>query len=206
MWGASARAGVCINKSDAKGYREHCRDELALADRVGAERAAAAARLKLADAALMAGDVTEAIVLGEEAVKQLRSLDQPANLGLALSNLCSALVLIRDRWGEATAAAREALPLLSRGWGIHFVLDALALTAAERGRCEDAARLLGYTDHWYRAHDDNRQANEARIAQRARELATKALGEARFRLLVNEGESLPEREAELLATQVASSL
>ena len=204
MWGASARAGVCINKSDATGYREHCRAELALADRVGAERTAAAARLKLADAALMAGDVTEAIALGDVAVQQLRSLDQPANLGLALSNLCSALVFLGDRLREAMAAAREALPLLSRGWGIHFVLDALALAAAERGRCEDAARLLGYTDHWYRTHDDDRQANEARIAQRARELATVALGEARFCVLATEGESLPEREAELLATRLVS--
>jgi len=75
------------------------------------------------------------------------------------------------------------------------VLDAVALPATERGRCEDAARLLGYTDHWYRAHDDNRQANEARIEQLARDVATTALGEARFRLLANEGESMPEREA-----------
>jgi hypothetical protein len=41
LWGASTRAGVCIAKSDADGYHEHCRIELALANRVGANRAAA---------------------------------------------------------------------------------------------------------------------------------------------------------------------
>jgi hypothetical protein len=105
---------------------------------------------------------------------------------------------------EAMAAARDALPLLSRGWGIHFVLDALALAAAERGHHEDAARLLGYTDAWYRAHDDKRQANEERIAQRAQERTAAALGQARYQGLAREGEVLPEREAELLAISVAS--
>jgi predicted ATPase/class 3 adenylate cyclase len=201
MWGASARAGVCINKSDAVGYRENCRAELALADMIGAERTAAMARLKLADAALMAGDLEEAIVLGEVAVRQLRILDQPANLGLALSNLCSALVLSK-RWPEAMEAAREALPLLSRGWGIHFVLDALALAAAELGESEDAARLLGYTESWYRAHADQRQANEERIAQLAQGAAEGALGTTRFESLIAEGAVLPDREAEFLAAKL----
>jgi len=203
MWGASARAGVCINKSDAAGYRENCRAELALADMIGAERTSAAARLKLADAALMAGDLEEAIALGDVAVQQLRLLDQPANLGLALSNLCSALVLSK-RWPEAMAAAREALPLLSRGWGIHFVLDALALAAAERGQGEDAARLLGYTESWYRAHADQRQANEAQIAQRAQLLAEGALGKARFDRLAHQGALLSEQQAEFLAARISS--
>ena len=200
MWGASARAGVCINRSDAAGYRENCRTELALADMLGAERTAAAARLKLADAALMAGDLEEAIALGEVAVQQLRALDQPANLGLALSNLASALVL-KQRWPEAMAAAREALPLLARGWGIHFVLDPLALAAVERGQSEDAARLLGYTEQWYRAHADQRQANEARLAEAAQRAATAALGEARYAALVREGSSLSEQQAEFLAQE-----
>jgi tetratricopeptide (TPR) repeat protein len=204
MWGASARAGVCIHKGDAAGYRESCRIELALADMVGAERSAAAARLKLADAALMAGDLQEAIALGEVAVRQLRILDQPSNLGLALSNLCSALVLAGKRV-EAMAAAREALPLLSRNsWGAHFVLDALALIAAERHLFEDAARLLGYTENWYRTHADQRQPNEERIAGLAEKAAADGVGVARFKASVQEGAMLAEAEAEFLAARIAA--
>jgi hypothetical protein len=171
---------------------------------VGAERSAAAARLKLADAALMAGDLQEAIALGEVAVRQLRILDQPSNLGLALSNLCSALVLAGKRV-EAMAAAREALPLLSRNsWGAHFVLDALALIAAERHLFEDAARLLGYTENWYRTHADQRQPNEERIAGLAEKAAADGVGVARFKASVQEGAMLAEAEAEFLAARIAA--
>lgn len=201
MWSASARAGVCIHKGDAAGYRESCHIELALADTIGAERNAAAARLKLADAALMAGDLQDAIALGEVAVRQLRMLDQPANLGLALSNLCTALALT-GRPGDALLAAREALPLLSRSWGAHFVLDALALVAAELGLCEDAARLLGYTENWYRTHDDQRQPNEERVARLAEKAAREGIGEARFAAGVQGGTVLSELEAEFLAARI----
>jgi predicted ATPase len=73
MWGASVVAGVCIHLDDAQGYREASRRELVFAERAGADRAAAWARLKLADAALMAGDCAEAIELGRAAVDELRS-------------------------------------------------------------------------------------------------------------------------------------
>jgi hypothetical protein len=93
--------------------------------------------------------------------------------------------------------------LLSRGWGIHFVLDALALAAAELGESEQAARLLGFTESWYRAHADQRQANEERIARMAQESAEGALGTTRFEVLIAEGAGLPEREAEFLAAKIA---
>jgi predicted ATPase/class 3 adenylate cyclase len=203
MWGASARAGVCIHRGDAAGYRESCRIELALADMIGAERTAAAARLKLADAALMAGELPEAIALGEVAVRQLRILDQPANLGLALSNLCSALVLAGRRI-DAMAAAREALPLLSRSWGPHFVLDALALVAAELGLFEDAARLMGHVENWYATHADQRQPNEEHIARLAKEAIESGVGETRFDAARQEGVLLSQAEAEFLASRIAS--
>ncbi len=198
MWAASAWAGVCIHRGDAAGYRAASRTELDLAEQAGADRAAAWARLKLADAALMANDLAEAIDLGRRAVRQLRALDQPSNLGLALSNLCAALLLEGQR-PAALAAAAEALPLMWRnGWG-YLLLDSLALLAARGGRATDAALLLGFVDAWYAAHDDMRQPNEARLADLARASATAELGGARVATLLHEGTLLSEAQAEALA-------
>lgn len=165
MWGASAASGVQIHRGDGPGYRAATRRELELAERAGAERAAAWARLKLADAALMAGDCDEAIALGEAAVQALRQLDQPSNLGLALSNLCAARLL--GGRPSAAAAALEALPLMWRsGWG-YLLADGIALLAAQAGQAEAAGQLLGHADAWYAHHGDTRQPNEAALARRA---------------------------------------
>lgn len=201
MWGASAAAGVAIHRGDAAGYRAASRTELALAERAGAERAAAWARLKLADAALMAGEHAEAIALGEHAADELRALDQPSNLGLALTNLCEAL-LLDGRPGRARAAAREALPLMwHSGWS-YLLLDSVAALALERARPADAARVLGQADAWYAAHADQRQPNEARIEQRTRQALDAALGAAQRLALGAEGAALGDAAARALAAEL----
>lgn len=198
MWGAAARGGVCIHRGDAAGYRKATRTELALADQAGAERAAAWARLKLADAALMADDLAEAIELGWRAVRELRLLDQPSNLGLALSNLCAALLLNGHRSAAAQAAA-EALPLMWRnGWG-YLLLDSVALLAAQQARASDAALLLGFVDAWYLRHDDTRQPNELRLATLAAAAAVAALGAQPFAQARSEGTRIGDTQAEALA-------
>ena len=175
MWGAAALGGVCIHRGDA-----------------------AWARLKLADAALMADDLAEAIELGWRAVRELRLLDQPSSLGLALSNLCAALLLNGHRSAAAQAAA-EALPLMWRnGWG-YLLLDSLALLAAQQGRAADAAPLLGFVDAWYLQHDDTRQPNELRLAKLVADAAEAALGTQRFAQARCEGTRLADTQAEALA-------
>jgi len=205
MWGAGATAGVCIHRGDAQGYRQAGRIELELAEQAGAERTAAWARLKLADAALMAGDHAEAIVLGYAAAAELRSLDQPANLGLALSNLCEAL-LFAGRDDQAWRAAREALPLLWRsGWG-YLLLDSITWLALQHGRHEPAARLLGYTSARYRARGDQRQPNEAEIARRVEPALSEALGAARLAALQDEGAALDDARAQALADELVNDV
>jgi predicted ATPase/DNA-binding winged helix-turn-helix (wHTH) protein len=167
LWAASAQSGVCIHRGDAAGYRQASRAELALAEAAGAERAAAWARLKLADAALMAGAPAEAAELGAHAVQQLRTLDQPSNLGLALSNLCAARLELGDA-GAALGAALEALPLMARNGWAYLLYDSVAVLAALGGQAATAAQLLDFVDDWYRRHGDARQPNELRLAQRAR--------------------------------------
>lgn len=203
MWGASAASGVAINRGDGQEYRRVTRKELELAERAGAERAAAWSRLKLADAALMAGDIDEAIALGEAAVQALRRLDQPSNLGLALGNLCAAR-LLGDRPG-ALAAATEALPLMWRtGWG-YLLADSLALLAARAGLTEEAARLLGYADAWYARHDDARQPNEARLAAAAAALLDDAGAPEDARRGRSQGRELDDLAARAVAEAILAS-
>lgn len=205
MWGAAALGGVCIHRGDAAGYQQATRTELALADQAGAERAAAWARLKLADAALMADDLAEAIELGWRAVRELRLLDQPSNLGLALSNLCAALLLNGHRTAAAQAAA-EALPLMWRnGWG-YLLLDSVALLAAQQGRAADAALLLGFVDSWYAQHDDARQPNELRLASLAADATEAALGAQPFAQARSQGRRLADTQAEVLAQSLLPRL
>jgi len=175
MRGAAAVAGAAIYRKDAAGYREASRRELALAEEAGAERAAAWARLKLADAALMAGDTQEAIALGTGAVAQLDALDQPSNLGLALSNLCAAFLLAYDL-PAAHHAALRAFPLMWQNeWG-YLLLDQIALIAARSGRCQMSATILGFTDAWYAVNNEPRQPNEAEMARLATEAVISTIG------------------------------
>ena len=204
MWGASAASGVAIHRGDGDEYRRVTRQELALADLAGAERAAAWSRLKLADAALMAGDFDEAVSLGEAAVTALRGLDQPSNLGLALGNLCAARLLGSRPGGEA--AAEEALPLMWRaGWG-YLLADSLALLAARAGQPKAAARLLGFADAWYARHDDSRQPNEARLAVEAQAAMAASCAPEALRGWRSEGSALDDDAARALAEAVVRQL
>lgn len=194
----SAMAGVCIHRGDAAGYRGASRSELALAVRAGAERAAAWARLKLADAALMAGEFDEAIDLGRQAVAELGKLDQPSNLGLALSNLCAALVLSGDDAAGRDAAA-QALPLMWRnGWG-YLLVDSVALLAARNHDMQRAAQLLGHADRWYRTHRDGRQPNEATLARHCVAMLAADTHAQELAALRDAGQQLSDADAELLA-------
>lgn len=163
MRGAELAAAVSNYRGDAAGYRAHTRIELELAEQAGAPRVAAWARLKLADGALMAGDVREAITLGEEAVKQLGDLDQPSHHGLALTNLAEAL-LLDGQEERSREIIGQALPLMwANGWG-HIPLDTLAALAAASGDAPTSARLLGYVDAYYAVSKETRQPNEGRLA------------------------------------------
>jgi predicted ATPase/DNA-binding winged helix-turn-helix (wHTH) protein len=204
MRGAAHAAGASIHRNDPAGYRSASRRELALAIEAGAERAAAWARLKLADAALMAGDIDESITLGQAAVEELHALDQPSNLGLALSNLCAALLAAGEP-NAARAAAQRALPLvMQNGWGF-VLLDHVALLAALDGHAVQACRLLGFLDGWYAEHHDARQPNEARSAQMAASVIATELGADEPVRRRAEGARLSPAEAEALAAAALAS-
>jgi len=66
-----------------------------LAEQAGAGRAAARALLDLTEGAPLAGDVDEAVTIGRTAVQVFRASDQPANVAVALIQVCNALLYER---------------------------------------------------------------------------------------------------------------
>src|SRR4030095_1833089 len=96
---AGDRVSLGNYRKDAGAYRESLREE------VGADGLASGSRRSLADAALMAGDVAEAIALGRAAVIDPRVRNQPRSLAVALSNLNAALLMA----GDLPAARRTAM-------------------------------------------------------------------------------------------------
>ncbi len=202
MWGASVVAGVCIHLGDAQGYRDASRRELAFAERAGADRAAAWARLKLADAALMAGDIGEAIDLGRgrrrraarprPAVEHGPGPEQPVR--------------------RAAAGGRpRRRPRRSGGSAAAAVAQRLALPAARFARLprgprrplpSSGARLLGFADAWYAAHGDERQPNEATLERRAAATIAAALGDDACAEARAAGRALGDADAQALAGAV----
>jgi hypothetical protein len=198
MRGAEFAAAVANYRGDAAGYREYTRMELALAEQAGSPRTAAHCRLKLADAALMAGDVPEAIALGEAAAAQLGDLDQPSHRGLALTNLAEALV-VDGQDARAREAIVKALPLMwTNGWG-HLPLDTVAALAASVGDTQASARLLGYVDAYYAGNRETRQPNESRLASRTVALLEAACGTGGYEHWRAAGTRLTKDQARALA-------
>jgi hypothetical protein len=159
------------------------------------------ARLALADAALMAGDVGEAVALGREAVAVLQSLDQPGNLGLALGNLASALLMKGDV-ASARATAAQALPLLWHNEMGSLLFELLALLAAGAGDFAVAAQMLGFAESRHTADDDVTQANEARMMQLAAAAIDAALGKDEHVRLRTTGAKLTSEQARALQQQI----
>jgi hypothetical protein len=146
----------------------------------------------------MAGDVREAIALGERAVAQLGELEQPSHRGLALTNLAEAL-LLDGQEQRARETITQALPLMwANGWG-HLPLDTVAALAAAAGDAPTSARLLGYVDAYYSDNHETRQPNEARLATHAVALLDSTCGANGYMHWRVEGAQLTKDSARALA-------
>ena len=197
LLGAACANDVYCLRGDLTRYRERGLAVLALAQQAGSVNGAAWARLDLADHALMAGEVADAIALGQAAVTELRALSLPARLAWALANLCAAH-LTADELAPAHAAAVEAWPLMwQNDWGTEM-LNHVALMAACTGRLVVAGKLLGFADAAYAANQDCAQSNEARLAALAASKMDAALGPGEQGALRAQGAKLSAVEAEVL--------
>jgi predicted ATPase/DNA-binding winged helix-turn-helix (wHTH) protein/class 3 adenylate cyclase len=199
LWlGASHRSKVHTYRGDAAAYRDSLRAELPLAERAGSPCQAANARLNLADAALMAGDLDEAITLGRAAVEEVRTLDLPQMLAVAQLNLFAVMV----RKGDLQSArdlALEALPVIWQTRVSGYFLCHLSLLAAARSRHKDAGQMLGYVEAWFTANQYVREPSEERSMQLASEAVRATLAPSEIASLRQAGALMDEAQAYTLA-------
>ena len=125
------------------------------------------AMLHLADLQLAAGNVEQAIAVGQECVARLQGGQHRGDLGRALANLAAAWFANGDfdRARDGWARALEEL----RGHDFsYWIFDHIALLAITEGRDDAAAQMVGYADAGYaRLHKGRRVQNEQRARDRA---------------------------------------
>jgi predicted ATPase/DNA-binding winged helix-turn-helix (wHTH) protein len=149
--------------------------------------------LNIANAELASGDAEAAVATGQRLVALLQDGRHEAMLLFARANLAAAHL----RLGQ-TAPARQIAHALwggpSRSRLPAWCLDILALLAAQEGRPQAAARLIGAADARYAATHDQRQANEQHAHDAARALLAHRLDPQAARALEAQGRDLTEAE------------
>jgi predicted ATPase/DNA-binding winged helix-turn-helix (wHTH) protein len=168
--GAQALARHC--RGDHDGAMAGFRRQLDLQRAAGSDDGPALT--DLANSALAAGRVAEAVASGRTLVERLAGTRRQHSLARARLHLFSAL-LAHDEVEAAREVACQGWPQARRFDLQNRWADALALLAALESRGEAALRLVGYADAGYAARDDRRQINEQRSAARAEQLARAAL-------------------------------
>lgn len=191
-------AAILVACGDAEQAREAVRFITALP-----RSEAGISRITLMDALMTVGDYASAIALGRDELAHLAGSRDAQRRVFAQLNLAGALLAVDQ--------VDEAADLLRAGWArtgafdayafdeyVPWYADYLALLAALRGRPAVAARLLGFSDRAYADRDDERMHNEENAFNRARDLATAALGAAEVERLSAEGALLRREDIDAL--------
>jgi hypothetical protein len=164
----------------------------------GAERAALAIGINLAELALEMGDFDRTIRDGRSLARRLRQNSHPSLIAHVLYLLAAAHVERGDAM-EALAAAAEAAPVMRDQGILLYLFDHLALLAARTGHAADAALLAGYTDAAYRTCERPREPIESRAIARLTQLLESSLQEDEIARLRREGAFLTEDQVMVLA-------
>jgi hypothetical protein len=131
----------------------------------------------------------------------LRSLNLPFSRGIALENLCNALVHLGDLDG-ALVAAEESLPIMRVNEAGADLFTILALIAVRSGLPETAARMLGHVDAWIASSQYQLAPNEARCVEEAGRAIDQAIGAEPHARLRAEGTLLDDAQADALAADL----
>jgi predicted ATPase/DNA-binding CsgD family transcriptional regulator len=198
-----AIAYACSSDGDGAAARAHFGEALEIWRAIGAKRDAAIARVNLAEAEFVAGNVTAAVDLVTAAIATLRETGFTRALLPARLNLAAYLIAC-DRWEEARTTAREALAIAQETQRNVFVACALQRVAAitvlapdARGpsALEDAARILGYVDTCIAALGSPRHYTEQQEYDRARAAIDAALGPVERDRLMLGGAAMSQEQA-----------
>jgi ATP/maltotriose-dependent transcriptional regulator MalT len=145
----------------------------------------------LADLALMAGHLHEAVRRNRDLLAQLGPRSQALRL-VALGNLLEGLCLL-GQWNEARMASRQfalEAPRLGFQFGM-FAVYALGAICVQQGRVREAALLLAWGDARYAREQRDRGPNEERLRQLLRQRLASKVAASQWPDLLVRGADLP---------------
>jgi predicted ATPase/DNA-binding winged helix-turn-helix (wHTH) protein len=201
-WAAWSRATFLHVGGDTAGAIKEHRRAKSLGLAAGFALAAWRSAIAIADLALLAGDVDDAVRQGEELVADLKLTRRRHLYPYALTNLAGAR-LVQGSYDEARHALIELLPLAFRQFDHRtWVSVHLSLYAAAGGQGVAAGHFLGYANARGVATGSQLHGNEAAEQTKAQLLARTQLGDVAFREALSAGELMSDAEIESLARQV----
>jgi predicted ATPase/DNA-binding winged helix-turn-helix (wHTH) protein len=158
--------------------------------------------IQIADLALLAGDVDDAVRQGEELVAELKPSRIHIFYVFSLLNLAGAR-LAQGSDDKARHALIELLPLAFHQFDYRTLVSVhLSLYAAARGHGVAAGHFLGYVNARGVATGGQLEGNEAAEQAKAQRLARTQLGDAAFLGALSAGELMSDAEIESLARHV----
>jgi tetratricopeptide (TPR) repeat protein len=165
---------------------------------VGSDRGMFVVSANLLEAAMLAGNLPEAITDGNVIVARLRSTPYTELLGYVLG-LVSCALLFQRRPDEALPLLREAAPILREAGLIFWLYDKFALRLALNRRQSDAAVVAGFA---FAVLEKSGRSGEP-LAVKVREMLYSelrgAMSDDVIRQLVESGKHLTEEHALALA-------
>jgi hypothetical protein len=169
LFGARVESPALEGASAVAAARCAQEQRLGLAREAGSAYETESALVSLADLALLAGDVHEAVRRNRDLLARLGPRNQASRM-VALGNLLEGLCLL-GRFGEGRAAARQfavEAPRLGYQFGM-FAVYALGVLCVAQDRVEEGAMLLAWGDDRYARERRDRGPNEERLRTQLRE-------------------------------------
>jgi predicted ATPase len=201
-YAAWARANFLHTGGDPAAALKELRRAKYLGQSAGDAAAAWRSAVAIADLALLAGDVDDAVRQGEALVAELKPSRRRDLYTYGLLNLAGAC-LAQGSHEKARHALIELLPLAFRQFD-HRTLVSVHLSsyAAAGEQMAAAGHFLGYVKARVRATGLQLYGNEASAQANAQLLAQTQLGDAAFKEALSAGELMSDAEIESLARHV----
>jgi len=189
-------------RGDLAGFIDSQRAELALARAEGDDRRAWLTAHNVAIAELGRGRVAEAVALMRPVADEIRARGLARRCWQQMAALALALI----EAGEAAAPEiPEAVALMQVAGALTWMPCHLAEWMAQRGRLDDAARLLGWTDRRYAERGESASAQGEAARRRLQAVLDGALAPAQQQALHDEGALLSDEAAARLLRGAAAA-
>jgi predicted ATPase/DNA-binding winged helix-turn-helix (wHTH) protein len=189
---------VRVQLGDNNSAEPYFQRALALAQLGGETRTELVLYGNLSDIAYLRGDYAEADRINQIVFSRVSETAYPDLMVMPLISQISIEVGM-GALDEALATARQAMPLLRKYQSVLHVFDALALRHALAGRLDDAAILLGFTDHAANQQLFSRRLATLKAVNELRPLLETALPYADRHALAVKGALMTEDQAITLA-------